>query len=95
MAHGRVAIYAVTGSSDEVIRRVRERIAPMMQQQPGFHTYQGVVASDTIISYSTWDTQEQAEAASQMLRGLLQETLGDLIALDHLYHGEVVDLTNA
>jgi hypothetical protein len=95
MAHGRVAIYAVTGSSDEVIRRVRERVAPAMQQQPGFGTYQGVVSSETIVSYSTWETAEQAEAASQLLRGLLQETLSDLITLDHLYYGEVVDLTNA
>lgn len=95
MAHGRIAVYGSNGLAEEIVRRVQESIAPVMRQQPGFRSYQGIVGGKTIVSYSTWDTQEQAEAASQMLRDRLEEVLGHLVTLNNLYYGEVVDLTDA
>ena len=93
MAHGRVAIYTTQGDPGEILHQICAGLAPIMQRQMGFRSYQGFFAGDRIITYSTWDTQEQAEAATQVAMSWSQEKFPGLLMLYALYYGEHHDFT--
>jgi hypothetical protein len=59
--HARVAVYSVTGSGDEVGQKVREGMVQILRDQDGFISYDVVLAEDSLISVSRWETEARAE----------------------------------
>ena len=91
MAHVRVAVYRIkAGSADEIVRRARDGMLPIFRQQPGFVAYEGVVTGDEeVVSISTWESAEQAQAAVKMAAGWVGENLADMIVSVDNHVGEL------
>lgn len=92
MAHMRIAVYRiVSGTAREVSDRAEAGLLPIFRRQPGFVAYEGVgVGTDTIISLSTWQSAEQAEAAARQAADWVRENIADRIALQNNYVGDVL-----
>ncbi len=58
------------GQFEEIRRYAQERLAPTLQSLPGFRSY--TAGFDRVEGYflgvSVWDTEEQAQAASEAVR---------------------------
>ncbi len=66
---------------EEVIRRNRQLSMHLYQQQPGFVAYEAVHAGgDRWISITTWESQQQAEAANERIGAFVSQT-PDLLEL--------------
>jgi heme-degrading monooxygenase HmoA len=91
VAHVRVAIYQIMpGTADEILRRAQTGMLPIFRQQPGFIAYEGVVTvDDEVVSISTWESAEQAQAAVHTATGWVRENLADMILSVDNYVGEV------
>ena len=91
MAHVRVAVYRIRpGSASEIVRRAREGMLPIFRQQPGFVAYEGVVTGDEeVVSISTWESAEQAQAAVHMAANWVRENLADMIVSVDNHVGEL------
>ena len=91
MAHVRVAIYQIRpGTADEILRRAQSGMLPIFRQQPGFVAYEGVVTADEeVVSISTWESAEQAQAAVQMAASWVRENLADMIVSVDNHVGEL------
>ena len=91
MAHARVAVYSVSGSAEEVGKRVREGMVPILRDQDGFLSYDVVHAGDTLISVSCWGTQAQAEQAVQTIADWVRESgVDQMVERLENYVGEVI-----
>jgi hypothetical protein len=91
MAHARVAVYSVSGSGEEVGQKVREGMVPILRDQDGFVSYDVVLAGDTLISVSRWDTQAQAEQAVQTIADWVRDSgLDQMVNRLENYVGEVI-----
>jgi hypothetical protein len=66
--HARMARWAFIGDPHELARRAQEGMLPLFQAQPGFVSYSIMAANGEILSFSIWDTAEQAEAANAVSR---------------------------
>lgn len=88
--HGRMARYTYTGDAQELARRAEEGILPLFQSQPGFKAYSLIASDDEIISFSAWESSEQAEAANGAARQWIAESLQDEIELKETKTGEVL-----
>jgi len=91
VAHVRVAIYQIRpGTADEILRRAQSGMLPIFRQQPGFVAYEGVVTADEeVVSISTWESAEQAQAAVHTAAGWVRENLADMILSVDNYVGEL------
>ncbi len=95
MKHVRVGVYQFNPefSTEEVARRTRELTLPVYQQQPGFVAYDAFhIEGDTWISVTTWESQQQAEAAADRIAAYIGQTpeIGELIrSREHMWIGEV------
>jgi heme-degrading monooxygenase HmoA len=66
MAHVRVATYSVDPrTSNEWLGEVESGIVPIYKDHPGFRSFSLVEAGDTIVSITHWNSEEEAEAASE------------------------------
>ncbi len=81
MQHARVAVYQVKpGTADEIARRAQEGMLPVFRSQPGFVAYGGVTTdTETVISLSFWQTQEQADAAVQVAASWIKDNLAEMV----------------
>jgi len=87
----RIAFYDITsGSYDEVVDQAKTGMAPLFQDSPGFVSY-GVAQIDktAFVSLSTWQTREQADAASATAAGWVTANAGDHFALRENYIGDL------
>lgn len=90
MNHARVGIYTLTGNAAEVTQQATDRMLPLFQRQPGFVDYSIVAADGKLISISTWESLEQANAGTQQAATFVKEQLGEQVHLDTTYVGDVV-----
>ena len=92
--HVRMAIYSITqGTYDELIERAREGMAPILRDSPGFIFYSTTdVGGGRFVSTSTWQTREQAEAATEKAAQWVSENLADSVSLEENLIGEMTTL---
>ena len=91
MAHVRLAVYQTRpGTVDEILRRAQSGMLPIFRQQPGFVAYEGVKTGDAeVVSISTWESAEQAQAAVQTAAGWVKENIGDMVVSVDNHVGEL------
>jgi hypothetical protein len=72
----RITSVRFDASQQDAVERVsRDLVLPILQGLPGFRRYHGVVdrAQGTGAAISYWETQEQAQAASDAVRPILPQ----------------------
>jgi heme-degrading monooxygenase HmoA len=66
-------------------------MVPILQRQPGFVAYDLIeTGTDSLISISRWQTQEQADEATKSAASWVKENLGFMLILVENHVGEVV-----
>ena len=93
--HIRMGIYRVTqGSYEEFVEQTRQLMAPFLRHSPGFVSYSLTDVGDgRFVSISTWETREQAEAAtSRTAEWIRSAKLEDSVALEENLIGEMTTL---
>jgi hypothetical protein len=88
--HGRMATYRYTGDAHELARRAEEGMLPIFEAQPGFKAYSLAVSGDELVSFSVWETADQAEAANPAAATWIAENIADSIELIEARVGEVL-----
>ena len=71
--------YAATGSVEEIVRRVEASVLPMLKAHPGFRHYWAGRSEGGVFSISLFDSQAQAEAAHDAVRGIVAANLTELL----------------
>lgn len=71
--------YAATGSAEEIVRQVEALVLPMLKAHPGFRHYWAGRSEEGVFSVSLFDTQAQADAAHQAVRGIVAANLAELL----------------
>ena len=91
MPYARIAIYQFKpGTVDEVIRKAKEGMLPIFRQQPGFRRYATVkTGDDSAVSISTWDTQQEADAAVQKAAAWVTQNFAASVVAVANHVGEV------
>ncbi|HEU4792923.1 MAG TPA: hypothetical protein VFS96_04630 [Nitrolancea sp.] len=91
MNHKRIAVYKLQTSADTVVQRAEAGILPIFRQQPGFVAYEIIeTGTDSLISISTWQSNEQADEATKIAAAWTQDNLGFALVLTDNYVGEVL-----
>jgi heme-degrading monooxygenase HmoA len=92
--HVRMGIYAITnGTYDDLIDKARQGLAPILRDSPGFVFYSTTdVGGGRFVSVSTWQTREQAEAATSKSSEWVAANLADSVALEENLIGEMTTL---
>jgi hypothetical protein len=89
--HARIATYRLaSGDAHEVAALAESGMLPIFRAQPGFQAYSLVLSGDELGSLSTWETPEQAEAASAAAAEWVSENLGDRVELIETRVGEIL-----
>lgn len=88
--HGRMARYTFSGDAQELAQRAEEGILPIFQAQPGFKAYTVIASEGEIMSFSAWDSAEQAEAANAAAAGWVAENMADDLDLKESRIGEIM-----
>ena len=88
--HGRVARYTNKGDAHAIARRAEEGLLPILQSQTGFKGYSVVEAGGEVISFSAWNSQEDAEAANHVAGDWVVANLGDELELIDARVGEIL-----
>jgi heme-degrading monooxygenase HmoA len=90
MSHARAVAYTITsGTFDETLGLVREGLEPILTGADGFESYSVVDGGDKIVSFTTWATREDAEAAAQTAGAWVKDNLGDRLSVEATVVGEV------
>ncbi len=97
MPYARVGIYkARSAALEQVIDKARRELVPATRAKPGFRRYVAArTGPDSVISLSTWDTKEQAEAAAQSLSSWVKENMADSLESVENHVGDVVVFAEA
>jgi heme-degrading monooxygenase HmoA len=92
--HVRMAIYSIKqGTYQELMERAREGMAPILRESPGFVFYSTTdVGGGRFVSVSTWESREQAEAATEKAAQWVSENLADSVSLEENLIGEMTTL---
>ena len=92
--HVRMGIYSITqGTYEELMDRAREGLAPILRDSPGFVFYSVTDVGDgRLVSVSTWESREQAEAAAAKSAEWVSENLADSVTLEENLIGEMTTL---
>jgi heme-degrading monooxygenase HmoA len=92
--HVRMGIYAITqGKYEELRENAREGMAPILRDSPGFVFYSLTDVGDgRFVSVSTWETREQAEAASTKTAQWVRENLAGSVSLQEELIGEMTTI---
>jgi quinol monooxygenase YgiN len=91
MPHECIAVYKLQASASDMVRRAEEEMLPIFRQQPGFIAYELIeTGTDSLISISTWQSQEQANEATKSAALWVKENLGFMLIVIENYVGEVV-----
>jgi heme-degrading monooxygenase HmoA len=91
MRHFRVALFDLTsGSADEVIEIARAGFVPILEEQPGFVRYEvGVLDNGGIVSFSIWETAEEAQRAVDLADEWVRENVANRVRLREEHTGDV------
>ena len=73
--HARVARYKFIGDPRDLARKAENGMLPLFEAEPGFKGYSIMSSDGEIISFSIWNTAEQAEAANVVSRGWVADNL--------------------
>jgi heme-degrading monooxygenase HmoA len=87
----RTALYDITsGTFDEIVDQAKTGMVPMFEHSPGFVSY-GVAQIDktAFVSLSTWETREQADAATAKAARWVKDNSHDHFALRNNYIGDL------
>lgn len=92
--HVRMGIYSITqGTYEELVEQAREGLAPILRNSPGFVFYSVTDVGDgRLVSVSTWETRQQAEAAAAKSSEWVAENLANSISLQENLIGEMTTL---
>ena len=71
----RMARYRFIGDPRELARRTQQTMLPLFQEQPGFVSYSVMSTANEVLSFSIWETEEQAEAANKVSRDWVADNL--------------------
>jgi heme-degrading monooxygenase HmoA len=88
--HARVAKYTYTGDPHEISQRAEEGLLPIFQSTPGFHDYTIITNDEKVISISTWDSAESADAANAAAAEWVTQNMADDIELKNTTIGEII-----
>ena len=89
--HLRIALYDMTsGTADEAVGIARGGMIPLFESQPGFVRYEvGTLDDGGIVSFSVWETADEAERANELAADWVQENLADRVALRETHTGNM------
>jgi heme-degrading monooxygenase HmoA len=92
MAFLRLGLYTFQpGTIDAIIQKAQAELVPMTQRQPGLRRYHAIrTGADTAASISSWDTEAQAQAASESLAGWVRREFAPSLIKAENHVGEVV-----
>ena len=79
--HGRTARYTYTGDALELARAAEDGILPIFQGMPGFKAYSILANDSTLISFSAWESAEDAEEATKAVASWVAENMSDKVQL--------------
>jgi heme-degrading monooxygenase HmoA len=85
-----MARYTFSGDAQELAQRAEEGLLPIFEAQPGFKAYSVILSDGEIMSFSAWDSAEQAEAANAAAADWVAENMTDDIDLKETRIGEIV-----
>lgn len=88
--HGRFARYEVTGDVHEIARLAEDGMLPIFRAQPGFKSYALAVSGDEVMSFSAWESADNAEAGSTAAADWVAKNLADRIELKEVRIGEIL-----
>ena len=92
--HVRMGIYSITqGTYEELMDQARQGLAPILRDSPGFIFYSVTDVGDgRLVSVSTWESREQAEAAAAKSAEWVSENMADSLSLQENLIGEMTTL---
>jgi hypothetical protein len=70
-----MARYTFIGDPQELARKAEDGMLPMFESEPGFKGYSITASQGEILSFSIWETAEQAEAANAISRDWVADNL--------------------
>ena len=91
MRSTRVALYDIkSGTFDEVVSKAQSGMVPLFRQSDGFVSY-GVARTgkDAFMSFSTWETRAQADAATTTAADWVKTNGQQQFALRESYVGDL------
>jgi len=91
MRHLRIALYDMkSGTAEEAIDIARNGILPLFEQQPGFVRYEvGTLDSGGIVSFSIWETGDEAQRAVDLAASWVKENLASRVQLREEHIGNM------
>ena len=89
--HFRVALYDLTsGTAQETVDIARAGMIPLYEAQPGFVRYEvGVLDTGGILSFSVWETEDEARRAVALAADWVHENLASRVALREEHTGDL------
>jgi hypothetical protein len=89
--HLRIALYDVTsGTAEEAIEIARGGMIPLFEAQPGFVRYEvGALDDGGVVSFSVWETGDEAQRAIELAAGWVKENLADRAKLREEHTGSM------
>ena len=74
-----IARYTVkSGTTDEIVRRIKLSLVPIYRRQPGFVAYELIKTGNaTLIAVSMWHLAEYAAASAQMTTAWARQEIGE------------------
>lgn len=89
--HFRVALYDITsGTAQETVDIARGGMIPLYEAQPGFVRYEvGILDDGGILSFSIWETAEEARVAVELAAEWVAANLASRIRLREEHTGDV------
>lgn len=88
--HARLARYTFTGNAQELAQKAEEGMLPTFESMPGFKAYSVIESDGEIISFSGWESAEQADAANIAVADWVAENMAGDIELTESRFGEVL-----
>lgn len=74
--HVSVRKYAIRGSMDELLRRVREGFVPIVRSAPGFKSYSVVrIRGNDVVTISVFESQAQARQSNDLAAEWVRENV--------------------
>jgi hypothetical protein len=91
MRHLRIALYnTISGTAEEAVGIARKEIVPLFEAQPGFVRYEvGTLDDGGVVSFSIWETTDEAQHAVDLAASYVQEHLADRVKLREEHLGNV------
>ena len=88
--HARIVRYTYTGDATALARQAEDGLLPILQSQPGFKAYSVIESDGEIISFSAWESAENAESANDAAASWVAENMAGIIELKQAWIGEIL-----